>query len=142
MPLSDYSIIDCMERSELFGPWFSDSSWARWKIVLKLLFGLPLAWSERSIAKHHLGYRPTREAYRELWLQVGRRGGKTSILALIAVYIACFKDFSQYLQPGEWATVIVISPGRDQAADVLNRIRELLRLPLLEQLIARDTDDV
>lgn len=37
----------------------------------------------------------------ELWLTVGRRGGKSQIAALVAVYEAAFKDYSNRLSPGE-----------------------------------------
>jgi len=37
----------------------------------------------------------------ELWLAVGRRGGKSQIAALVAVYEAAFKDYTDRLAPGE-----------------------------------------
>ena len=36
---------------------------------------------------------------------VGRRGGKSRTLALIAVYLACFRSYEQFLAPGEVATI-------------------------------------
>jgi hypothetical protein len=39
----------------------------------------------------------------EAWLVVGRRGGKSFVLATIAVFLACFKDWRPLLGPGSWA---------------------------------------
>jgi phage terminase large subunit-like protein len=36
----------------------------------------------------------------EAWLCIGRRGGKSFILATIAVFLACFKDWRPFLGPG------------------------------------------
>lgn len=44
--------------------------------------------------------RPT-QAFVEAWLICGRRAGKSFVLALIAVYLACFRDYTEFLGPGE-----------------------------------------
>jgi hypothetical protein len=36
-------------------------------------------------------------AAREAWLVVGRRGGKSMVAALIAVFLACFRDYRDVL---------------------------------------------
>jgi hypothetical protein len=36
-----------------------------------------------------------------LWLVIGRRGGKSFSMALIAVFLAVFRDWRKYLSPGE-----------------------------------------
>jgi hypothetical protein len=36
---------------------------------------------------------------------VGRRGGKSLIAALVAVFLACFKDYSAVLAPGARSVV-------------------------------------
>jgi hypothetical protein len=41
------------------------------------------------------------------WLVVGRRGGKSLILALTAVFLACFIDWLPYLAPGERGTATI-----------------------------------
>ena len=46
---------------------------------------------------------------------IGRRGGKSFILATIAVFLACFKDWRSYLGPGERATIMIIARDRRQA---------------------------
>jgi hypothetical protein len=41
------------------------------------------------------------KAFREAVVIVGRRGGKSRIMALIATHAACFNDFTPYLAPGQ-----------------------------------------
>ena len=42
-------------------------------------------------------------------LRVGRRGGKSHVAALVAVFEAAFKDHRDKLAAGEWATVLLIA---------------------------------
>ena len=67
------------------------------------------------------------DGYNEAWLVVGRRGGKSFVLALIAVFLASFKDWQPYLSPGERATVMVIATDRRQAR-VIIRLRRFNQL--------------
>ena len=50
-----------------------------------------------------------------LWLVIGRRGGKSFAMALIAVYLAVFRDWRKYLTPGERAIVLLVAADREQA---------------------------
>ena len=80
--------------------------------------------------------------YSEAWLVIGRRGGKSFILATIAVYLACFKDWRRYLGPGEIATIPVIAADRRQARVLLRYVKGLLTsVPMLSQLIASATKE-
>ena len=69
---------------------------------------------------------------------VGRRGGKSRTLALIAVYLACFRDYDQYLAPGEVATIGVLAVDKGQARTIFRFVLGLLKaVPMLEPLIVR-----
>jgi hypothetical protein len=48
---------------------------------------------------------PTSGGVAEAYLFCGRRAGKPFILALVAVYLAIFQDWSEYLAPGERGTI-------------------------------------
>jgi phage terminase large subunit-like protein len=83
--------------------------------------------------------KPPAEPPTEAWLVIGRRGGKSFILALIAVYLACFKSYRQHLAPGERATIMVIACDRLQARIVIRYVRALLtRVPMLARMIERE----
>ena len=58
---------------------------------------------------------PDPAGYLEAWLICGRRSGKSFILALIAAYLAVFRDWRVHLAPGEAATIMVLASDRKQA---------------------------
>ena len=58
------------------------------------------------------------------------------MLAVIAVYLAVFRDYRPYLQPGERATIMVIAADRKQARVIMRYIRGLLTgVPMLRRLM-------
>jgi hypothetical protein len=61
------------------------------------------------------------------------------VLALVAVFIACFRSFAGYLAPGERATILVIATDRKQARTIFRYVRGLLALPMLAPFIERET---
>ena len=82
------------------------------------------------------------EPAKEAWLICGRRAGKSFILALCAVFIACFRDWGPHLAPGERATIMVIASDRRQARTIIHYIGGLLtKVPMLAELIERETVD-
>jgi hypothetical protein len=75
-------------------------------------------------------------AAREAWVIVGRRGGKSRIAALVAVYLACFRDYRGVLAPGEVGTLAVIAADRRQARTVMRYITGFLEaIPMLKALV-------
>ena len=71
----------------------------------------------------------------------GRRAGKSFVLALIAVYLAAFKNYSGYLGPGERATIMVIAADRKQARVIMRYVKGLLENPALAKLLEAETAD-
>jgi hypothetical protein len=122
------SIIDACEEPELFKAWFRDpSTWRGWFTFMSALFGLPMDEADWALFRQ-CTKRDDRPAggFREAWLCVGRRGGKSIVLALIAVYLATFIDWSPYLSPGERGTVMVIASDRRQARTIFRYVRAFL----------------
>lgn len=134
------NIREVMTDPELFGNQFSGDSWAAWRALLSAFFGLPLDDAERQILKRLTGrLSDPRQAFEELVLIIGRRGGKSNISALIAVFLACFFDYTERLAPGEVATVLCLAADRKQARSVFRYISGLLHSnPMLERLILRE----
>jgi hypothetical protein len=80
------------------------------------------------------------KSVRECWLAVGRRGGKSFILALIAVFLACFSNYKRYLAPGERGTVMIIAADKKQARTIFRYVRGFLHeVPMLKVMIERET---
>lgn len=114
---------------EFFGKYFGDgSSWVAWFTFLKILFGERLETKEERKLAFDLTRRTdfSGQAFRMAWLVIGRRGGKSLILAIIAIFIACFRDYSKVLKPGESGQVMVIAADRKQARVIFRYVRELI----------------
>ena len=71
----------------------------------------------------------TNNQSREAWLVVGRRGGKSFALALIAVFLAAFHKWQDRLGPGERGIVMVIAADRRQARVILRYVKGLVHEP-------------
>ncbi len=138
------TILDAMRDPALFGPWFADrASWRAWEAFLAALFGLPMDAAAAALYRRHTGRAALPSAAaREAWLVVGRRGGKSRIAALIAVYLACFRDYGRVLAPGEVGTLPVIAADRRQARVVFKYICGFLDgVPMLRELVANRTKE-
>jgi hypothetical protein len=95
-----------------------------------------------TIYRRHTGRTEAPAGYAEAALVVGRRGGKSFILALVAVFLACFRDWRQYLSPGERAVVMTIATDRRQARVIFRYITALLEgVPMLEKLVEKRTGE-
>jgi hypothetical protein len=136
------TILEAMSHPDLWGRWFSDkASWAAWLVVLRAIFGLPLSDDELDLFRRCTGRTaPPAGGACETWLICGRRAGKSMILALIAVYLGCFIDWSPYLSPGERGTVMVLAADRKQARTIFRYAKALIaEVPTLAHLIERET---
>jgi hypothetical protein len=136
------SIIDACRDPHLFAPWFrTPETWAAWFTFLKTLFGLPMTEDERRLFEQCTGRTtPPPGGARDCWLVCGRRSGKSFTLALIAVFLACFVDWSRCLARADVGTIVIIAADRRQARTIYRYATALLRgIPLLSQMIVRDT---
>src|SRR5438046_2129217 len=131
------NIIDLFDDPDLFKPWFDSPSWSAWRTFLKTLFDLPFdAHDQVTYSKHTQRATAPMQAFREAWLVVGRRAGKTLTAAAIAVFLACFKNYSAFLQPGETGTVMLIAADRKQARSLMRYIKGFLdSVDLLRELV-------
>jgi hypothetical protein len=135
-------IVEAIRDPQLFGPWFEPRAhWEAWATFAKSLFGLSMTPSEVEVFRRCAGRTtPPTTAAREAWLVVGRRGGKSRIAALIAVFLASFRDYRPVLAPGERGVVMVLAADREQARVVFGYIEALLdQVPMLRALIAHRT---
>jgi hypothetical protein len=62
-------------------------------------------------------------------------------MALIAVFLACFRDYRPFLAVGERATLMVVAADRRQARQVMRFVRGLLSAPVLAKRVVNDTAD-
>ncbi len=134
------SILDAIADHHLFAPWFKRGDWTAWFAFLSALFALPMTPQQLKLYRQCTGRKePSRSIAEEAWLVIGRRGGKSFMLALIAVFLACFHDYRRYLTPGERGTVMVIAADRKQARTIIRYIRALLtEIPMLARMMVGD----
>jgi hypothetical protein len=134
------NIIDATR--DLF-PWFAGESWLAGRVLLAALFNLPMSDADMAVYRRCTQRQtlPTQQA-REAWLVVGRRGGKSQIAALVAVWLALFRDHRPYLSPGEVATVAIVAADRRQARVIMRYVTGLVRaVPMLAGLVTSEKQE-
>lgn len=123
------NILQAIASPKLFAPWFKTDSYGAWMVFLCALFALPMSDAQFAIYQRHTGRTaPPTQPFNEAWMVVGRRGGKSFFMALVAVFLACWHDYRRYLAPGEVATVMIIAADRRQARVVMRYIRAMISM--------------
>ena len=135
------TILEALDDPHLFAPFFRGNTWQPWRAFLAALFALPMDEATLALYRHHTGRQePPQTAFKEAALAIGRRGGKSRVLASIATFLACFRDYAPHLAPGEVATVAVIAADRRQARSIFRFTRGLLKaVDMLAGMIEDET---
>ena len=137
------NIIEAMDDPRLLGAAIRDrESWKPWPAFLAAAFGLPLDDEYGADLFRACTGRAEllTAAFGFLWLVIGRQGGKSFTMAIIAVFLACFRDWRSYLSVGERAVVLLVAADREQAKILHRYIVGILSTPLLDQ--TADTIDL
>jgi hypothetical protein len=132
------SILDAMRDERLFGPWFSGESWKAWRVFLGALFGAPLEGEALETYRKYTARTdaPTSQ-FGECFCICGRRSGKSLIAAMIALFLSCFRDYSNVLVPGEMGVVMLVASDRRQARVLLGYINGFFdSIPMLRNMVA------
>jgi hypothetical protein len=134
------NIADVMTDQALFGREFGGDSWALWRALLGGFYGVEGIDAD---AFRSLTLREPGGPWDELWLAIGRRGGKSRSAALIAVFEAAFRDHRARLATGEVATVMVLAGDKRQARTVHRFVRGLINSnPMLRRMVSRETEEI
>jgi len=134
------NIRELMTLPDLFSSQFAGNSWSTWRALLSGFYGLELTNDELADFRAVTGLQEAPSAaLDELWLVVGRRGGKSQMAALLAILESAFRDYSDKLSPGELATVFCIAADRKQSRVIMRYVSGLLHSnPMLERMIVRE----
>ena len=138
------TILDAIHDPLLFRPLFrSLNTWRAWFVVLKAIFALEMTEEERTTFTQLSGRETSPvQQVQECWLVCGRRGGKSFIVALIAVFLACFKDYRPHLGPGERGVLMIIATDRKQARVIMRYILALIeQVPMLKHMVIRQDSE-
>jgi len=132
------SIVQAISDLNLFKPLFRDiETWRSWIVFLKSLFALPMTEDELALYRQCTGrLTPPDKAFREVWTIAGRRSGKSFVASLLAVFLACFRDYRYFLSPGERAHIIIIAADRGQAQVIFRYVKGFLKvIPMLAAMV-------
>jgi hypothetical protein len=91
-----------------------------WRAMLSAAFNAPMDAGQEE-AYNCATDRTTQPAnLRELWMIIGRRGGKDAVGAFIALYLACSRNWKREFKSGETVVGMIICPDRKQGRVALN----------------------
>ena len=124
---------------ELINGWYG-SDWTAWRSFISTVFGEPFEEEDEAAiftACTQL-LQPPQTKPNTVWMPIGRRGGKSRILAAIAVYLAYTYDWSPYLDPGKLGVIPVLAADRRQARTIMGYVRAFLDHPRLATRIIND----
>jgi hypothetical protein len=137
------NIIEAIDDHNLLGASIRDAeSWKTWRALLAAAFGLPLDPYQAELFRQCTGRTAPPDApVPYLWLICGRRGGKSFAKAIVACYLAAFRDWRTKLSPGERAVILLVAGDREQAKILHRYIAGILATPLLASLVENMTAD-
>jgi hypothetical protein len=135
------SLRKALSDPRLLGNAIAGDSWAGWRSLLIAAMGEPLEPDELEHFRRLTGRQEApAERVDELWAIIGRRGGKSRAIAVLATYLATLTEAR--LDPGEVGVVLCLAPAKDQAGIVLGYIEAALQeSPVLARLIKRTTSE-
>jgi len=124
------NILQAIESPKAFRPFFKDlKSWANWRIFLRVLFSLQPEPGDLEILEKCTGLTAfPRKQYREAYAIISRRGGKSTICSVIAVFLALFVNWRPYLAKGEVGHIFIIACNKYQAGIIREKVAAILNL--------------
>ena len=137
------NIREAIARKEIFGAAIKNiETLTAWLTFLSAMFGLPMSPGEADIFRACTGRQTLPTApFAYATLICGRRAGKSFVMALIAVYLAVFRDYREFLTLGERGTIMIVAADRRQARVIMRYVKGILALPVFAKLIERETTD-
>jgi hypothetical protein len=133
-----------LESPLYFAGVLSGESWRCWRVLLIAIVGEELTDEERVIFAALTGReREPLEPVEEFWAIIGRRGGKTRAVAVLAAYIAACCDHRDVLAPGERGILPILASTTLQAGQAFNFCTGIFAAaPNLKDLVESETADV
>jgi len=132
-----------LENPRYFAGLLSGPSWRAWRVLLIAIVGEKLTNHERSVFAALTGreHEPA-EPVEEFWAIIGRRGGKTRAMAVLAAYVAACIDHRNVLAPGERGVLPIMAASTLQAGQAFNFVTGIFAAsPSLKGLVENETSD-
>ncbi len=113
-----------MDAAGLTGP-----TWDAHRSLVRAIYALPMSPIDLGRFRCHTGRQtPPPAPVKEAWLVVGRRGGKSKIASLAALYQAIRRDWRAVFPGGEKLVIPVLARDKYQATQILEYLKALLEL--------------
>jgi len=134
---------EALESPAYFGTLLAGDSWQAWGVLLIAIVGEALTEDERVVLKALTGrHSEPLEPVEEFWAVIGRRGGKTRAMAVLAAYLAACVDHRESLAPGERGVIPLLAASVQQAASAFAFIEGIFAVaPNLKGLVDGATSD-
>jgi hypothetical protein len=134
---------EALESDGYFGRLLSGDSWRAWRTLLIAILGEELTEDERILIENLTGrISGPPEPVEEFWAVIGRRGGKTRAMAVLASYIAGCVDHRDTLAPGERGALPILAASTTQASQAFNFVSGMFATaPNLKGLVENETSD-
>jgi hypothetical protein len=134
---------EALESPAYFGALLSGDSWQAWRVLLIAIVGEELTEDERVVLKGLTGRdSEPLEPVEEFWAVIGRRGGKTRAMAVLAAYLAACVDHRDSLAPGERGVIPLLAASVQQAASAFAFIEGIFTVaPNLKDVVDGATSD-
>jgi hypothetical protein len=134
---------EALESPAYFGTLLAGESWRPWRVLLIAIVGEALTDEERVIFTALTGRdREPLEPVEEFFAAIGRRGGKTRAMAVLAAYLAACVDHRDSLAPGERGVIPLLAASVQQAASAFAFIEGIFTVaPNLRDLVDGATSD-
>ena len=127
---------------QVLSDWMGEGEdWIAWLAFMSALRGEPMSRYERTLFRRYTGRTtvPTKP-FNEAWVVVGRRGRKSAVASILAVYMAAYGKWPH--APGETLRVLVMAVNKEQAKIIRTYCEAVLNSHEgLASLITRLTDD-
>jgi len=137
------NIVQTIESPKVFRPLFRDlGSWHAWEVYLRALFGLGIdnAADLETFRAATALEAPPEGCVSESYVICGRRSGKSFMSAVIASFLAAFKDWRPYLNRGERGWIFIIAVDKAQAGIIKSYISGIFNgNTTLKALVERET---
>jgi hypothetical protein len=134
---------EALASPDYFGRYLAGSTWDNWRVLLIAIMGEPLTDAEM-VAFQALTGRDSApvDRIREFWGIIGRRGGKSRAMAVLAAYVGGCCDHRAVLAPGERGVLPVLAASTVQAKSIFNLIRGVFEaVPRLRSLVEGENAD-
>ncbi|NQT80269.1 MAG: hypothetical protein HQ555_07770 [Candidatus Aminicenantes bacterium] len=130
-PGREMRIIDAVQSDKGFKSYFTSlRTWESWFTFLKVLQGSSkLKPQELELLQECTGLTEApKEPIKEAYVIAGRRSGKSTICALLAVFYAVWGGWEKYTSKGEKPRVFVIGTNKAQSRIIMGYIKAFLSL--------------